>query len=143
MTLSPSDRIRRSSVHCGKTFEEHAFLRFLVAGGVNTIFGYTVFCLVLWASGHSIVALAAGTILGTLFSFLTIGNLVFRRAKPHLLWRFIAVYAFVFFWNAAGLLILERSYFGPVVAQAILTPFVVALSYFLNKRFVFGGERQS
>jgi putative flippase GtrA len=129
-------------MHSGRAYEEHAFLRFLIAGGVNVIFSYSVFCLVLWMGGHSMVALITTTILGTLFNFLTIGNLVFRNAKPHLLWRFIAVYGFVFFCNAAGLLIFERFGFVPVLAQAILMPSIVVLSYFLNKSFTFGGVRR-
>lgn len=141
MSLNPADRIHRLRVWSWKTYEQHAFLRFLLAGGVNTIVGYTIFCLVLWASGRSMVALIIATTLGTLFNFLTIGNLVFRHAKPHLLWRFIAVYIAVFLCNAAGLLMFEGAGFSPALAQAILLPFVVALSYVLNKSFVFGGVR--
>jgi putative flippase GtrA len=143
MIPSPADHIRRLKVYSGNRYSQHAFLRFLIAGGVNTVFGYGIFCLAWWASGRSMIALITATILGTFFNFLTIGNLVFRRAKLHLLWRFVGVYAFVFLCNAVGLLTFERSGFAPILAQAILIPFIVVLSYFLNKIFVFGGARQS
>lgn len=142
MTLSPSERIRQFRMHGEKTYQEHAFLRFLVAGGVNTVFGYSVFCLALWASRRSMVALVVATILGTLFNFFTVSNHVFRHAKAHLLWRFIAVYAVVFLCNAAGLLSFERLGFASALAQAILLPLMVVLSYVLNKRLVFGAARQ-
>jgi putative flippase GtrA len=118
-------------------YEKHDFLRFLITGGVNTVFGYSVFCLVFWISGRPIAALAVATILGTLFNFLTIGNFVFRNAEPRLLWRFIAIYAMVFAFNAMGLSLFDRCGFNSIVAQAILTPLVVAASYLLNRRFVF------
>lgn len=139
MTVGSSEHLRRLRTYGGKTYEKNAFLRFLVAGFVNTLFGYGVFCLTFWLSGRPILALAIATILGTLFNFFTIGNLVFRRAKAHLLLRFVATYALVFLCNAAALLSIERLGGAPALAQAGILPFVVVLSYFLNKNFVFGG----
>jgi putative flippase GtrA len=138
MTVSSSEHIRRLGRYGKETYEKNAFLRFLVAGVVNTLFGYGVFCLTFWLSGRPIYALTIATILGTLFNFFTIGNLVFRRAKPHLLLRFVATYTFVFLCNAAALQSFERCRVMPVLAQAVILPFVVAFSYILNKNFVFG-----
>lgn len=139
MSVSPSEQMRRLRTYGSKTYEKYTFLRFIIAGVVNTLFGYGVFCLTFWLSGHPILALTIATILGTFFNFLTIGNLVFRRAKPHLLFRFVATYAVVFLCNAAALQSIQRLGVGPVLAQAGILPFVVVFSYILNKNFVFGG----
>jgi putative flippase GtrA len=138
MTVTSSEHIRRLGRYGKETYKKNAFLRFLIAGVVNSLFGYSVFCLTFWLSGLPIYALTIATILGTFFNFFTIGNLVFRHAKPHLLLRFVATYTLVFLCNAAALLSFERCGVMPVFAQAVILPFVVVFSYILNKNFVFG-----
>ena len=54
------------------------------------------------------------------------------------LWRFAAVYGFVFVVNAAALEMLVGLKLDPALAQALLLAPCVAFSYLLNRAFVFG-----
>lgn len=111
--------------------------RFLAVGLLNTAFGYSVFCVVLRLTGHAIVSVAVSTIIGALFNFKSTGVIVFGSSGHRLLGRFVAVYLVVFLANAAGLFALERCRIAPAFAQALLLPALAALSYRLNRDFVF------
>jgi putative flippase GtrA len=115
----------------------HQFLRFLAVGVLNTLFGYAIFLAALWLSGRSLLALVIATIIGVAFNFFSIGSVVFRSTERRLIWRFVAVYGVIFCVNALALRGLEIAGFGAALAQALLAPAMAALSYFLNKRWVF------
>jgi ribosomal-protein-alanine N-acetyltransferase len=50
MTVTSSGHIRRLGRYGKETYEKNPFLRFLVAGVINTLFGYGIFCLMFWIS---------------------------------------------------------------------------------------------
>ena len=114
------------------------FLRFLLAGGVNTAFGYGLFYALLLLSGSAMFALTLGTILAVLFNFLTTGAFVFRTMERHRLWRFFAVYGVVYIYNAIGLTTLQAFGMAPALAGLVLLPGAVVLAYLLNRSLVFG-----
>ncbi len=114
------------------------FARFIVAGVMNTAFGYCVFVLMLRLVEGPILALTFATILGVAFNFVSIGRMVFDQSNPRLLWRFALVYVIVYSYNAAGLTTLGRLGVPPAVGGLILLPGAVAISWTLNRRFVFG-----
>lgn len=113
------------------------FGRFLVVGIANTFFGYGVFFLLLRANLAPTNALALATIVGILFNFITTGRVVFVNADVSRLWRFIGVYGLVFIFNATLLEVGISFGFGAAFAQAALLGPCVALSYLLNRAFVF------
>jgi len=118
------------------------FARFLVVGALNTIFGYGVFFALLRAGLAPARALAAATAVGVLFNFVTTGRIVFANSDAARLWRFIAVYGVVFVVNAALLEAAVRAALDAAVAQALLLPLCVALSYLLNRTLVFNVARE-
>ncbi|PPQ36945.1 GtrA family protein [Rhodoblastus acidophilus] len=113
------------------------FLRFLVVGGLNTVFGYGLFYLLLRLSGSALFALTLGTVIGVLFNFVTTGALVFRTMERRRLAKFLGVYGIVYLYNAAGLTILQAMALDPALAGLLLLPGAVAISYGLNRSFVF------
>ena len=112
-------------------------MRFLLTGGVNTAFGYSVYFVLLRATGHALIALTLGTIIGVLFNFMSTGRVVFNATDPRLLWRFVLVYVATYIYNAIGLVILERQGVDPAIGALILLPGAVAMTWILNNRFVF------
>ena len=60
-----------------KKILERRFIRFLLVGGVKTLFGYGVFFSLIYIGLHYSLAALLGTILGILFNFQTVGRLVF------------------------------------------------------------------
>jgi putative flippase GtrA len=122
---------------------EVRFLRFLVVGGFNTVFGYGLFYALLRLSGSAMFALTLSTVLGVLFNFMTTGSLVFRNMERHRLVRFFGVYVVVYLYNAAGLTVLQRIGVDPALAGLVLLPGAVLMSYALNRSFVFAAPTRA
>jgi putative flippase GtrA len=113
------------------------FLRFLVVGGVNTVFGYSVFALFILLHLHYVVAALLGQICGVLFNFKTTGTLVFKNKDNRLIFRFFGVYLFTYLINIGLLKVFDMRGVGSLIAGAIILLPVASVSFLLNKRFVF------
>ena len=113
------------------------FLRFLLVGVLNTLFGYTMFALFIFSGVHYSLASLFSTILGVLFNFRTTGRLVFNNRNNSLLWRFSLVYTVVYGCNVGLLRVMDGYSIDMYVAGAVVVFPLALLSFFLNKRFVF------
>ena len=114
-------------------------LRFIVAGGINTIFGYTVFAVLIYLGIEPTLALLASTVLGIIFNYLNFGKTVFNvRRNWFGFFRFLVVYVAIYFINA-GLLILLTKGIGltPYFGQLICLPLNVLVSWFLLNWWVY------
>ena len=112
------------------------FVRFLLVGGVNTVFGYGCFLAFMQTGLSYGIALLFANILGVLFNFKTFGNLVFRANSP-LLWRFVLVYVFTYSVNMAGIALLKYLGMNVYWASAMLVLPIAVLAFALNRKFVF------
>ncbi len=110
---------------------------FLVVGGLNTIFGYGVFALMLWMGLHYSLAIAIATILGTFFNFKSIGTLVFRSHDNSKIVRFILVYASVYCVNVIGVAALLRIGINTYQSGLLMILILAPLAYLLNCHYVF------
>jgi len=117
--------------------ERHRILRFLVVGGVNTAFGYSLFLIALAVMPTTFSALVLSTVIAILFNFQTTGRYVFRTRPPGKMVLFFVVYGIVFLYNAAGLAALEGAGIAAWLAGIILLPGAVMISYILNRDLVF------
>jgi len=114
---------------------DRRFIGFLLAGCVNTLFGYGVFSALVLFGFSPHVALVVGTFAGVLFNFLTT-SAVFQSRDLRLLPRFLLVYASMLAVNMALLEVAMRAGLGPLLAQAIVLP-VFTLTFLAMRRFVF------
>ncbi len=115
------------------------FLRFLVAGGVNTLFGFGVNIAALLAGLPVWAAMLVGTVAGVAFNFFTHGSYAFRDRSARRLPRYLLGYAIVY---AVGLGAFHILHFavpgpGPIECQAMLVIPMALLSYLIMSRFVF------
>ena len=117
--------------------EQRRFIKFLLVGVLNTLFGYAVFALFVYLGFHYSLASLLSTILGVLFNFRTTGRLVFNNRNNFLLWRFAMVYTVVYGCNVGLLRVMDGYSIDMYVAGAVAVFPLAVLSYFLNKRFVF------
>ncbi|HEX7820345.1 MAG TPA: GtrA family protein [Sphingobium sp.] len=115
---------------------DHRFLGFLLAGGINTLFGYGAYSGLVLLSLPPHIALTVSSTTGVLFNFLTTGT-VFRSRNPRLLPRFLIVYAVTLALNMLLLDLLMRVGLGPLLAQAFALPIVTPLTFLAMRRFVF------
>ena len=114
------------------------FIRFLFVGGINTLFGYGVFSLLILLKVYYPIALFLATVMGVVFNYFTIGRIVFRRKGREYILRFVSVYAVVYFFNLGLLKLLNQVfYLNILISQIICLLPVVLLNYFLQKRIVF------
>ncbi|NBC38180.1 hypothetical protein GTZ99_16640 [Novosphingobium sp. FSY-8] len=111
-------------------------LRYLIAGGINTAFGFGLYAALVWAGLDRYAAQAVGYVAGTAFNYVTYSRGVFRDAGPAKL-RFALSYAANYLVNLAGLWAVSRLVANPYLAGAITTAGVVVVNYVVLKRLVF------
>jgi len=114
------------------------FLRFLLVGALNTLFGYSVFALFILLHLHYSIAAFLSTVCGVLFNFKTTGRLVFGSRDNSLLWRFFAVYGVTYVLGVLCLRISTAYQWNVLMAAAVLMLPMALVSYTLNRVFVFG-----
>lgn len=151
----PRERLGANAVSCAPTLDacypagtgslekmqilgNRRFLRFLVAVAVNTVFGYSIFALMILLHVHYAIAAFLSTICGVLFNFLTTGHFVFGNRRTSRLPRFFGVYAVSYVVGVLLLRLSEILRIDVLVAAAALALPMAAFSYTLNRLFVFG-----
>lgn len=113
------------------------FIRYLLVGGLNTAFGYSVFALLVFMGWHYSIALFFATVAGVFFNFKTFGILVFEKSDRRLIWRFLAVYGVLYAVNVLLIFILLPLLRNVYAANALAMIFNAALGFYLNRRYVY------
>ena len=113
-------------------------LRFLLAGAVNTLFGYLVFGAFIYIGQPDSVAVLMANLLGVAFNFVTYGKGAFRSFSWTRLPRFAVVYGINYAGNVAALGALRSHTVSPYIAQLAILPFSIVFLYFALRYFVFG-----
>ena len=123
--------------------KKHRFVRFLLVGVINTLFGYLAFSTLILLGLNYKYAVLLATILGVLFNFKTTGRLVFGSKNNKLMFRFVLVYVVTFLLNVEMLRIVDAIDIGieqktkMLIAGAILVFPLAVISFILMKLFVF------
>lgn len=115
----------------------YQLIRFLVVGGLNTVFGYSLFAVFTFIGLTYPVAIGLATIGGVLFNFQSVGRLVFDGAPRSRFWRFVGVYCVIYLVNLGGVRLLLSLGANVYVANAITLVPLSLLAFILNRRFVF------
>lgn len=113
------------------------FIRFLVVGGINTLFGYTIYSIFILLQIHYAIASLSAMICGVIFNFFTTGRIVFRNRNTSLIFRFFLVYGITYLVNLLVLNRFDAAGFNMLAAGAITVFPAAILSYLLNKKLVF------
>jgi putative flippase GtrA len=120
----------------------HQFLRFLVVGGLNTVFSYGVYACLLLVGLPYIAANFGALLLGILFSFRTQGALVFGNRDGRLIVRFAACWGLIFLFGIGLIGAMIRLGLDAYWAGALAMIPVTILSYLLQRFLVFGASRR-
>ncbi|MDD3237562.1 MAG: GtrA family protein [Candidatus Gastranaerophilales bacterium] len=121
-----------------KAMIEVKLLKFAKIGVLNTIFGYSVFSLLIFLGLHYQCAVILGTILSVMFNFNTIGRYVFNRCDTRLILKFALVYSIIATLNICLIHIGVTHHINVYLMGAILLLPLGSLSFILNKTIVFG-----
>ncbi len=120
--------------------KNNKFIKFLLVGVLNTIFGYGLFAFFIFLDIDYPIAVLLSTILGVMFNFKTIGKLVFDSHDNSLIFRFVLVYVVIYILNVSGLWALKNmSYENMYINGFVLLAPLAIISFVLNKKFVFKG----
>jgi len=115
------------------------FLRYLIVGGINTLFGYGAFAGLLYLGLHYALASFIATCAGILFNFNTTGRLVFKNNNSKRLLKFLLVYALLYLINVSLLKLMVLFSINLYLGSAVTLLPMAWLAYLLNKKLVFHG----
>jgi putative flippase GtrA len=118
------------------------FIKFLLVGVINTLFGFSVYSLFITIGFHFTLASLISTIFGMLFNFKTIGVLVFKSKNNTLIFRFIVVYIIQYLLNVSFLKVMDSFQMNMILSGAIILLPLAVLSFLLNKKYVFRVNNQ-
>lgn len=124
-------------------FNRKRFARFLLVGGLNTLFGLTVFSTLSLLTLPPWACLIGSNIAGVTFNFFTTGGLVFLDTTMARLPRFASAYAFLYCLNLALIHLLEPLIGGAIMAQSLLAAPLAVLSFLLFQNWVYAGSPPS
>lgn len=122
---------------------DNQFIKFILVGMLNTLWGYFVYALLLYIGVHYSFAVIVATILGILFNFKTTGVLVFKNNNNALLFKFLVVYAIICVLNLICLKIAEFNNINLYIAGFVVTCFMAVLSFLMNKYWVFKKDEKN
>lgn len=118
--------------------KKYRFIRFVLVGIVNTIFGLSMYTLCLYVGMPYQVATFVSTVLGVLFNFKSTGVIVFGSHDNHLIWRFVLFYAVVYVIQIFIIkILLLTTLLNNYWCGYASTPFVAIFSFLMQKKFVF------
>ena len=117
---------------------DHQFIKFLLTGGLNTIFGYLSFAFFNFIIGNAYVAVPVSTIAGVLFNFKTYGKFVFKSNDHSMVYRFLGVYLLIIGLQMLSLKWLNNwGVTNSYLAVGIMVLPMSVISFILMRRFVF------
>ena len=116
--------------------------KFLTAGLLNTIVGYSIYAIFIALSVPYLTALFLATIMGVFFNYFSFGRLVFKSKGSFIIFvKFVVTYGFVYFVNAIALNVLIMTFnVGAYVGQALCVPLIVFLSWVLMNYWVYKND---
>jgi putative flippase GtrA len=107
------------------------FLRFLVVGVANTLFGYAVYALLVLAGFGPQAALALSFVVGVLWNYMTHARFVFGTSGLVRLVPYAGAYALLYAINAFALGRALAAGLSPLLAQALLVLPMAMLAFVL------------
>jgi putative flippase GtrA len=114
------------------------FAKFIAVGALNTLFGYSVFVVLVLAGLAATPALVLTYVVGVTFNFFTTRRYVFAgRGGAAAATRFVVAYVVIYLFNAGLFALAARAAAGPLLAQALCLPVVAVFSFLLFKFQVF------
>ena len=113
-------------------------IRFILVGGLNSLFGFTVFSLIAYTGGSTWQALLGSTVAGIVFNFFTVGGIVFRDMGLSRVPRFVLAYLGIFWVNLECIeFVSQFLQLHKITTQAILLAPMALGSYLVMSKLVF------
>lgn len=123
-------------------FADPKIIKFLSAGVINTVFGYSVYAALLFIKAPYLIALFVATVAGVVFNYFSFGRMVFNdHGGWSVFGKFVIAYALIYGANAVLLRILMVDFLlNPYLGQIICIPISVLLSWLLMNYWVYKND---
>jgi putative flippase GtrA len=115
----------------------YQMVRYLAVGAFNALIAYGVFSLLLSLGVHYTWATLLGGIGAMLVGYKFMKDLVFKSKSRHAFLKFILIFAAMYF-ASIFIQFMARKTLNPYISGAIASLACAAISYLLNRKFVFG-----
>lgn len=113
-------------------------IKYFAVGILNTLFGYTLFILLIKIELNYLIAQLIATIFGLCFNFFSYGNLIFKIKNKYIFMKFIFSIIISYIFNSIALYYLHTYLFlSSIVAAFILIPPTLVFNFILHKNYVF------
>ena len=122
-------------------FFKPKILKFFGAGVINTVFGYSVYALLLYIKIPYPLALFIATVAGVVFNYISFGRIVFKSFGLRIFGKFIIAYALIYVLNVVLLkVVMEYLMLNPYLGQILCIPISVLLSWLLMNYWVYKND---
>jgi len=112
-------------------------IKFIVVGGINTVFGYGIYWGLLQLDVHFAIATFFSTVLGTIFNFFTTERLVFKSKNKGSFYKFVFCVWFLYLISTGGIAFIHNFDISYEIAGLIIIIPRAVISFLLNKNWVF------
>lgn len=120
-----------------QVWQRYQWMRFLAVGGMNTAFSYSVYSGLIFMGVNFAISNLVSLILGIFFSFYTQSSVVFKNSGRSVFVRYVAMWTGLYFLNTMIIGSLIRLGASAYAAGALAIFPITALSFFLQKYFIF------
>lgn len=123
-----------------KKLFKYQFVRFLIAGGINTLFSYSIFALLLFVLKNKYIATTLETIIAIAFNYFTSSHMVFKNKTFSLFMiiKFYGIYGVTYLINLLHLHITVDIYgWNEYLSQFVTLLYLPFISFTLQRLFVF------
>lgn len=141
--VQPDQRTTESMTLTELVSRHWVVIRYLIAGGYNTVFGFAVFSglyLLLEHQVHYLFIAVVAQVIGITNSFLVYRYLVFK-SRGNIIYEYLRIYVVYGVSFVLGILLLallvEIAGLHPILAQFFIIIVTVIVSYFGHSRFTF------
>mgnify|MGYP001410149730 CR=1 FL=1 len=118
--------------------------RFLIAGFINTVFGFTLtISLLIILPTHYAFTIFVSTILAVCFNYFMSLRFVFHtKSSTKKIFLYFLIYFVMYLLNMFLMYILINQYnMSDIIAYVFSAPFIIGLTYLLQKNIVFQDEK--
>ena len=125
-------------------YKSYTSFRFLVAGIINSLFGFTLGILLLSILPfHFTLTIFLSTVLSVCFNYFTSSTYVFKKINSKkTITRYFLVYLLTYLINMIFISILIKQFsMSDILAFALCSPAIIVLTYLLQKNVVFQNEK--
>ncbi|MDG4812245.1 GtrA family protein [Hydrogenovibrio sp. 3SP14C1] len=115
------------------------YIKYLLVGGLNTLFGYLVVIALLFLGVHYAVSVLVATILGVVFNYRSYGRFVFnnRSWSGRYFIRFVGFYMVLYSLNVVIIAVMKYYGVNLYIASFIAVLLIAGLGFVFNQRYVY------